>query len=129
VLAKTPEAGLQAAKTFWLQHPFFAPACEQPAMAARLAQMVTDYSGWHLLNTDPGQVLNPPAIQRLGTIPAPTLVIVGEQDVVDFHRIADILEHGIPGATKVVMPGVGHMANMEDPARFNAMMLGFLADK
>ena len=63
------------------------------------------------------------------TGPAPTLVIVGEQDVVDLHRIADILEYGIPGATQVVRPGVGHMANMADPTRCNAMTLGFLADK
>jgi 3-oxoadipate enol-lactonase len=126
-LAKAPEAGLQAAKTCWLQHPFFAPACEQPAVAARLAAMVADYSGWHLLNHDPGQVLNPPAIQRLGSITAPTLVIVGERDVVDFQRIVDLLERGIPGATKVVMPGVGHMANMEAPAPFNATVLAFLA--
>ena len=30
-----PQAGLQAAKTLWLQHPLFAPAGEQPAVAAR----------------------------------------------------------------------------------------------
>ncbi|HEY7490511.1 MAG TPA: hypothetical protein VIH59_05320 [Candidatus Tectomicrobia bacterium] len=96
-------------------------------MAARLAEMVGDYSGWHLVHTDPGQGLNPPALQRLGTIIAPTLVMVGERDVVDFQRIADILAHGIPGATKVVMPGVGHMANMEDPARFTEIVWDFLA--
>jgi 3-oxoadipate enol-lactonase len=129
VLAKAPEAGLPAAKTLWLQQPFFAPAHEQPAVAARLAAMVEDYSGWHLLHTDPGQGLNPPAIQRLGTITAPTLVIIAERDVVDFQRMADILEQGIPGATKVVMPGVGHMANMEDSAQFHALVLAFLADK
>ena len=127
-LAKAPEAGLQAAKTFWLQHPFFVPACEQPAVAARLAAMVAAYSGWHLLHTDPAQGLNPPAIQRLGTLTAPTLVIVGERDVVDFQRIAEILVRSIPGAKKVVMPGVGHMANMEEPAQFHALVLAFLAD-
>jgi len=71
VLAKASEAGLQAAKIFWLQHPFFTPACEQPAVVARLAEMVTDYSGWHLVHTAPGQGLHPPASQRLATIRAP----------------------------------------------------------
>jgi pimeloyl-ACP methyl ester carboxylesterase len=124
-----PQAGLQTAKTLWLQHPLFAPVHEQPAVAARLAAMVADYSGWHLLTHDLVQVLEPPAIHRLGTITAPTLVIVGERDVVDFQRIADILARGIPGAKKVVIPGVGHMANMEDPAQFNALVLAFLADQ
>jgi 3-oxoadipate enol-lactonase len=127
VLAKAPEAGLQAAKTFWLQHPLFAPAREQPAVAARLAAMVEDYSGWHLVNEDPGHVLEPPAVQRLDTITVPTLAIVGERDVLDFHRVADIMVERIPGAKKIMMPGVGHMANMEDPERFNEIVLGFLA--
>lgn len=42
--------------------------------------------------------------------------------------IADALERGIAGAQKVVMPGVGHMVNMEDPERFNEIVLGFLAE-
>jgi 3-oxoadipate enol-lactonase len=128
VLAKAPEAGLQAAKTFWLQHPLFAPASEKPAVATRLAAMVEDYSGWHLINDDPGHGLEPPAIQRLTTITVPTLVIVGERDVLDFHRVADIMVERIPGAKKVVIPGVGHMANMEDPERFNEIVLGFLVE-
>lgn len=128
VLVKALEAGLQAAKTFWLQHPLFAPAREQPAVAARLAEIVEGYSGWHLLNEDPGRGLEPPAVQRLATINAPTLIIIGERDVADFHRIADVLQERIPGAMKVVMPGVGHMANMEDPERFNETVLGFLVE-
>jgi len=129
VIAQAQQAGLAAAKTFWLQHPLFVPAHEQPAVAARLAAMVADYSGWHLMHTDPGQGLHPPAIQRLGSITAPTLVIVGERDVMDFQRSADLLAERIAGATKVVMPGVGHMANMEDPARFNEIVRGFLAER
>jgi pimeloyl-ACP methyl ester carboxylesterase len=129
VIAQAQQAGLAAAKTFWLHHPLFVPAHAQPAVATRLAQMVADYSGWHLLHTDPVQGLNPPASQHLGTITAPTLVIVGERDVVDFQRSADILAEQIAGATKVIMPGVGHMANMEDPTRFNEIVLEFLADK
>jgi pimeloyl-ACP methyl ester carboxylesterase len=128
VIAQAQQAGLQAAKTFWLQHPLFAPAHEQPAVAARLAAMVEDYSGWHLVNKDPGRVLEPPTIQRLATIRAPTLVIVGERDVLDFHRVADIMVERIPGAKKVVMPGVGHMANMEAPERFDEIVLGFLVE-
>jgi pimeloyl-ACP methyl ester carboxylesterase len=34
----------------------------------------------------------------------------------------------IPGAKKIVMSGVGHMSNMEDPDRFNEIVLGFLAE-
>ena len=37
------------------------------------------------------------------------------------------LAEGIPNARLTVLPGVGHVANMEDPARFNAAVLDFLA--
>lgn len=121
------QSGLETAKTFWLNHPLFEAAREQPAVAARLARMVERYSGWHMLNDDPVRIPAPPAVERLGTLDMPTLVIVGERDLFDFRRAADIIEERIPGAKKVVMPGVGHMSNMEDPERFNEVVLGFLA--
>ncbi len=37
--------GLAAAKAAWLRHPFFGPAQQRPEVAARLQQMVADYSG------------------------------------------------------------------------------------
>ena len=59
-------------------------------------------------------------------IRAPTLVLVGERDLADFRAIADILARDIPGARKIVLPGVGHMANMEGPEQFNQVVLHFL---
>jgi pimeloyl-ACP methyl ester carboxylesterase len=47
--------------------------------------------------------------------------------VPDFHVVADALTRGIDGARKVVLPGAGHMANMEAPAAFNREVLAFLA--
>ena len=43
--------------------------------------------------------------------------------------MADIMTEGIAGAKKVVIPKVGHMANMEAPEPFNEIVLGFLAQK
>jgi pimeloyl-ACP methyl ester carboxylesterase len=68
-----------------------------------------------------------PAFGRLEEISAPTLAIVGERDVPDFHTITDILQQRISHARKVVLPGVGHMSNMEDPGSFNDAVLGFLS--
>jgi pimeloyl-ACP methyl ester carboxylesterase len=123
------EAGISAAKLTWLQRPIFAPAYEHPEVARRLAEMVETYSGWHWINNDPVRGAQPPAIQQLETLRVPTLVIIGERDVLDFQRIAETLAKSIPGAVKVMMPGVGHMANMEDSERFNALVLDFLAQR
>ena len=110
-----------------LKHPVFRPTLERPGVAARLAKMISDYSGWRWVNDESLRPLVPPAIQRLESITASTLVIVGGRDLPDFHTIADVLHRCIPHARKVVMPGVGHMANMEDPERFNRIVLEFLA--
>lgn len=121
------ERGVDAAKELWLEHDFFAHAMERPGVAARLRQMVEDYSGWHWINPDLEIGLKPQPVKRLAEIRAATLVIVGERDVPDFRRIADFLAVEIPGARQVVLPGVGHMSNMEDPEGFNAAVLEFLA--
>ena len=121
------KSGVEAGKAKWLAHPLFAPAREKPEVAARLEQIVSDYSGWHLINTDPGRYADPPAAQRLHEIGAPTLVVVGERDLPDFLVIADTLQQ-VPNARKVVLPGVGHMCNMENPTKFNEVVLDFLAE-
>jgi pimeloyl-ACP methyl ester carboxylesterase len=72
--------------------------------------------------------LEPPAIGRLGEVQKPTLVIVGNEDVPDVLAISDRLAAGIGGARKVVMHGTAHLPNMEDPAAFNRIVRGFLAD-
>lgn len=126
--SRARESGVQAAKELWLGLNLFEPAMEKPDVASRLTQMVSDYSGWHFGKDDPFPGLDPPAIQWLDRISAPTLIIVGEHDLADFHTIAGILHEQIPEARKVVLPGVGHMSNMEDPDRFNEIVLGFLAD-
>lgn len=44
-----------------------------------------------------------------------TLAIVGEKDLSYFHDIAQFICKRIPHAKLEVIPGVGHMSNMEAP--------------
>ena len=118
---------LPGAKRMWLEHPLFSPARQQATVAFNLSHMVYAYSGWHWINVDPGRAPDMPAINGLANVRARTLVIIGEKDLPDFQHIADTLVSGIPGAARVVIPGSGHMTNMEAPAAFNDALLGFLA--
>ncbi|HEY5868192.1 MAG TPA: alpha/beta hydrolase [Candidatus Tectomicrobia bacterium] len=129
VRVRAKEASVQAARDVWLYSLLFNPALENPDVAPRLVQIISDYSGWHWVNPNPLRDLAPPATQRLGTISVPTLIIIGERDMPNFHAIADSLHQHIPKTRKVVMPGVGHMAKMEDPERFNTIVLDFLAEQ
>lgn len=70
--------------------------------------------------------LEPPAIGRLNEIRAPTLAIVGDLDMPGILEIVDLIMAKVPGAKKVIVPGVAHMVNMEKPAVFNEAVLEFL---
>jgi len=119
---------LQAAKQLWIDHEFFDAARRQPAVIARIREMVGEYSGWLFQNAGAGLVKKPKnrTAEVLDEFDLPTLVVVGELDLPDFRDIADELARKIPGAQKVVLEGVGHMSNMEDPASFNRVLMEFL---
>jgi pimeloyl-ACP methyl ester carboxylesterase len=114
------------AKSLWLGLPLFAPARQQPEVAARLKLMVDEYSGWHFVNQNPERAVSPAALGRLGAIRAPTLVLVGERDLPDFQRMAERLERDVPGARRATIAGAGHMANMEAPDAVNKALAEFL---
>jgi pimeloyl-ACP methyl ester carboxylesterase len=122
------EGRLAEAKADWLNAPLFTYSRTLPAVQARLAEMVANYSGWHLRNDDPHPELEPPSIERLREIAAPALVVVGEHDIEDFHALADLLAERIPNARRLTLPNAGHMANMDAPEAFNRAALAFLAE-
>jgi pimeloyl-ACP methyl ester carboxylesterase len=69
----------------------------------------------------------PDAGPELGNIRVPTLVIVGEQDAVTPPDGATRTAGRIPGAELVVIPGAGHLSNLEAPAEFTAAVRSYLA--
>jgi pimeloyl-ACP methyl ester carboxylesterase len=69
------------------------------------------------------------SLDRLGDITAPTLVIVGEQDLVTPPWIAREVADAIPGARFEVIRGEGssHVVPIERPDDFNQLVSNFLA--
>ena len=63
----------------------------------------------------------------LPTIQVPTLVVVGEADVVCPPSEAEVLTALVPNASLVTIPNAGHLANREQPAAFNRAVGDFLA--
>ena len=76
----------------------------------------------------PAAELDRPAAQRLGEVRAPTLVLVGDEDVDDLIEIAETLAQGIAGASKAVVRDAAHMLNLERPVEFYRLVLEFLAE-
>lgn len=123
------EEGLDQAKVNWLNHPVFGTTKDKPTVITQLTQMVDDYSGWHWLNADPRIKLNPPAIDRLGEIKAPTQIILGELDLPYYHDIANILTDRISNSKLHTIKDSGHMVNMESRLEFNSLISEFIASE
>ena len=70
------------------------------------------------------------ALDRLAAITAPTLVIVGEQDLLTPPWIAREVAEAIPGADFEVIRGDGssHLVPIECPDEFNRLVLNFLSE-
>jgi pimeloyl-ACP methyl ester carboxylesterase len=75
-----------------------------------------------------GDIARPPAAERLGEIKAPTLLILGEEDLVGMLAVAEALVVGIPNLQRVDLPGTAHLPPMEKPDEFNQIVLDFLQE-
>ena len=69
------------------------------------------------------------ALDRLAAITAPTLVVVGEQDLLTPPWVAREVAEAIPGARFEVIRGDGssHVVPIECPDEFNRLVLNFLS--
>jgi 3-oxoadipate enol-lactonase len=59
-------------------------------------------------------------------IRAPTLVITSDDDRLYTPDIARDMARRIPGAELAMIEGAGHLSNLEQPERFNRVVLDFL---
>jgi 3-oxoadipate enol-lactonase len=71
------------------------------------------------------QQLDPPAADRLGELEIPTLVLIGQVDEPAAVLAERHLASSVAGARIVEFPGVAHMIQLEEPERFNEVVLEF----
>jgi pimeloyl-ACP methyl ester carboxylesterase len=56
VRAPARQGDMQGAQRRWMQLPIFGPLREHPAVAARLAHIIEEHSGWHWVHRNPAYV-------------------------------------------------------------------------
>lgn len=106
-------------------------ALADPArVAERLAwrnQLVSNRrSIWRAVN---GVLERKSIYQELGKIAAPTLVIVGDEDVATFPVQNERIAQAIYGAKFAVIPHAGHFSTLEQPAAVTATIATFLDEQ
>lgn len=109
----------------------FAPKLLRPAPdAAVLAQVKAIIQGGTpegVAAAQRGMATRIDSVPTLSRITCPTLVVVGEQDQITPLAEAKAMQAGIPGARLAIVPGTGHLPNLESPAAFNQILGSFFA--
>ena len=120
------KSGMAEFRRQWLAHPINHVPPGHADAAALITDIVEQYHGDDVLIMSPNHGGGVPAIQRLGEIKAPTLILVGGDDLPFFQISADALAFEIANSVKVVIPGGAHLVNVIEPERYNAEVLRFL---
>ncbi len=69
----------------------------------------------------------PSSVDELPRIAAPTLIVVGREDVITPVADAETMAAAIPGAQLTIIPDAGHLTPLEQPEAVNAAIRTWLA--
>jgi pimeloyl-ACP methyl ester carboxylesterase len=122
---KDMEALNEAEMNLWL----VGPGRQSSHIDKKLRELFLDMNGIALrsdFKSAPRDELDPPAAGRLSEINAPTLIVVGEDDLPEVHETAGVLMSQVRGARKAVIHDAAHLPNLEHPEEFNRLLLDFL---
>jgi 3-oxoadipate enol-lactonase len=99
---------------------------ERPELVARVREMALRASARGVADALAGLASRADSTPTLREVRVPTLVIVGAEDALTPPADAQFIADGISGSRLAVIPGAGHLANLENPAVFDAALGEFL---
>jgi 3-oxoadipate enol-lactonase len=97
-----------------------------PDVYARVKMLMEDHAPAGVIGALEAMKNRPDSTADLATIHVPTLVMVGEKDMITPPDVARSVADKIAGAQLVMIPTVGHLPNLEAPDVFNAELAAFL---
>lgn len=100
---------------------------ERPALVSGLRERILATSPRGIASALHGLAARADSRETLPTIRVPTLVLVGEEDVLTPPSESALLAAAIPKARLDVIPRAGHLANIENAEATNAALRSFLA--
>lgn len=71
----------------------------------------------------------PDSVSLLPQITCPTQIIVGELDVATPPHDSKLMADQVPGARLTIVPGAGHLSNLEQPETFNQILGAFISKR
>ena len=67
-----------------------------------------------------------PSVERLTELQAPTLAIVGENDIPYMHAAVEVMSTKVADFRQVTIENAGHLPNMDQPGKFAESLQGFI---
>jgi 3-oxoadipate enol-lactonase len=99
---------------------------QRPEIIAAVRRVVENTSPAAIAAAQRGMAARPDVTNLLPTIRVPTLVMVGDRDVISPPAEMQAIAAAIPHAQFVVIPHAGHMTTLENPAAANQALARFL---
>ncbi len=97
-----------------------------PQVERRVRQMIDAATPQGIAAASRGMAQRADSTDLLSGISCPTLVLVGERDILTPPTVAQEYATKIPGAQYVVIPYAGHLSNLEQPQAFLQPVSSFL---
>ncbi|MCP4570168.1 MAG: alpha/beta hydrolase [FCB group bacterium] len=117
--------GVEETKRRWIRTTLFYYANRDDTIKQELTEMMAGHCGQLWLDPKRGKYQDRDDVSLSQELKLPTLIVVGEKDRF-FIPLARTLHKNIVDSELDVVPGVGHMTNMESPGRFNFRLEQFL---
>lgn len=95
--------------------------------ATRMNRICVERGTFAIADMTPKDPLDPPALDRLAQVRAPTLVVSGALDYAENQRASRLLVERIPGARLVAMSDCAHVPPLEAPTAFASILRAFIA--
>jgi pimeloyl-ACP methyl ester carboxylesterase len=98
----------------------------RPSVVERVRRMIEANSSRGIAAAQRGMAERRDSTYILAGIDFPTLIIVGAEDTLTPVSEAESLRDGIRGARLEVIDGAGHLSNLEQPEKFNSVLIDFI---
>jgi 3-oxoadipate enol-lactonase len=99
---------------------------ERPRVVDRVREMILGADPEGVARALEAMRARPDSLPELDGIRVPVLVVVGEEDTLTPPAESHAIAAGVRDGRLVLIPGSGHLSNLEDPASFNRALLDFL---
>ena len=99
---------------------------EQPDLADAVKTLILRNTSDAIASAVRAMKLREDATAWIPGVTCPTMVICGAEDVLTPPADSEALAAAIPGAELVILPGAGHLSNLEAPMAFTETLARFL---